>query len=600
MMAPMTKLLRKSVEWEWTEAQQTAFEYVKKVLTTKPLLIYPDFRLPFRVVTDASITGLGACLMQDQGHGWQPVAYASKVNSETEAKYGITELECLAVVWSIKLFRPYLYGRKFTIVTDHSALKWLMTSPNLTGKLHRWALTLQEFDFDVEYRPGTTNVVADALSRAPTTSAVLATVGRRRRTKRRPAESELSPREARGSGEASLATNEQQESVAGGRGGLDGAAGDALSPDTAWSTTATAGGEADISRGSTTVVVGVGHEKPASVLARGDEQQPASPTKGRQSASAVVSSSMADRTRSSARRLDGSVGVDDKRVAGVPTRPRELEPHVPARTTSVSVAPRSGLRSSTTVVDPVAAMTGNPAAVPAASKKRATRARAVEKSTETSGAASARLSRSEALRRTPAESREVCQDALLDVTVDGQQGSAGSKMDTAGGATRPTEGAGRTPPTPGPSRGARATRVEPTTGEGDKPRPAAEDAVANRPRTKTVVSGGLGQTTKSAKRAPRTTAADKPAVRRTTAEAATAGRQQRPAQLIRGGDGQPTTASGPVVNGVAQARTEQRAGERAGQREHDPTLQLTDDEIISAQAKSSLVQRLVKAGVHGV
>ncbi|KAE9071355.1 hypothetical protein PF010_g25904 [Phytophthora fragariae] len=124
--------------------------------------------------------------------------------------------------------------------------------------------------------------------------------------------------------------------------------------------------------------MGVGHEKPASVLARGDEQQPAPPTKGRQSASAVVSSSMADRTRSSARRLDESAGVDDKRVAGVPTRPRELEPHVPARTTSVSMASRSGLRSSTTVVDPVAAMTGNPAAVPAASKKRATRARAAE------------------------------------------------------------------------------------------------------------------------------------------------------------------------------------------------------------------------------
>ncbi|KAE9264847.1 hypothetical protein PF008_g32019, partial [Phytophthora fragariae] len=122
-------------------------------------------------------------------------------------------------------------------------------------------------------------------------------------------------------------------------------------------------------------------------------------------------------------------------------------------------------------------MTGNPAAVPAASKKRATRARAAEKSMETSGAVSARLSRSEALRRTPAESREVRQDALLDVTVDGQQGSARSKMDTAGGAMRPTDGAGRTPPTPGPSRGARATRVEPTTGEGDKPRPAAEDAV---------------------------------------------------------------------------------------------------------------------------
>ncbi|KAE9065509.1 hypothetical protein PF010_g28169 [Phytophthora fragariae] len=125
--------------------------------------------------------------MQDRGEGWQPVAYASKVNSTTEANYGITELECLAVVRAIKLFRPYLYGRRFTIITDHSALKWLMTSPNLTGKLHRWALTLQELDFDVQYRPGATNVVADALSRAPTTASVLAAMGKRRRARKRQA-----------------------------------------------------------------------------------------------------------------------------------------------------------------------------------------------------------------------------------------------------------------------------------------------------------------------------------------------------------------------------------------------------------------------------
>ncbi|KAE8973500.1 hypothetical protein PR001_g26291, partial [Phytophthora rubi] len=181
IMAPLTKLLRKSVEWNWNSEQEAAFIAVKEILTTKPLLIYPNFRLPFRVVTDASKIGLGACLMQDHGEGWRPVAYASKVNSAAESNYGITELECLAVVWAIKLFRPYLYDRRFTIVTDHSALKWLMKSPNLTGKLHRWALTLQEYEFEVEYRPGSTNVVADALSRAP----VLAAMGRRRRWRRR-------------------------------------------------------------------------------------------------------------------------------------------------------------------------------------------------------------------------------------------------------------------------------------------------------------------------------------------------------------------------------------------------------------------------------
>ncbi|GMF20951.1 unnamed protein product [Phytophthora fragariaefolia] len=83
---------------------------------------------------------------------------------------------CLAVVWSVTLFRPYLYGRSFTIVMDHAALKWLMTRPNLAGRLHRWSLTLQEYEFVIEYRPGETNVVVDALSRAP--AAVRMAVGK--------------------------------------------------------------------------------------------------------------------------------------------------------------------------------------------------------------------------------------------------------------------------------------------------------------------------------------------------------------------------------------------------------------------------------------
>ncbi|OWZ06759.1 Gag-pol fusion protein [Phytophthora megakarya] len=187
LMAPMTKLLRKSTEWEWAADQEAAFTKVKEILTTRPLLVYPNFTKRFRLETDASKAGLGACLMQDCGDGWKPVAYASKVISPTEANYGITELECAAVVWAIKLFRPYLYGRLFTIVTDHAALRWLMTSPNLTGKLHRWALALQEFEFDVKYRPGSSNSVADALSRAPVAASVRAAVGRRRRSRERTA-----------------------------------------------------------------------------------------------------------------------------------------------------------------------------------------------------------------------------------------------------------------------------------------------------------------------------------------------------------------------------------------------------------------------------
>ncbi|KAE9038084.1 hypothetical protein PR001_g8114 [Phytophthora rubi] len=176
IVEPMTRLLKKDVQWDWSEAQEFAFERVKMLLTTRPLLLYPNFKLPFRLVTDANKVGLDAYLMQNHGHGWQPIAYGSKVNNSEESNYSIPELECLAVIWSIQLFRPYLYGRAFTIITDHAALKWLMTRPDLAGRLHRWSLVLQEYEFQVEYRPGSTNVVADALSRAP--AFVRAAIGR--------------------------------------------------------------------------------------------------------------------------------------------------------------------------------------------------------------------------------------------------------------------------------------------------------------------------------------------------------------------------------------------------------------------------------------
>lgn len=170
-MAPLTSLLRKTSVWRWGQEQDEAFLWAKAKLSVKPVLIYPDYTLPFKLTTDASKTGLGAVLSQDQGQGDQPVAFASKVNSPTVAKYSISELECLAVVWAVKQFRPHIYGRKFTIVTDHVALRWLMTAKEPAGRLHRWALTLQEYDFEIQYRPGRENHVADALSRGPAAEA---------------------------------------------------------------------------------------------------------------------------------------------------------------------------------------------------------------------------------------------------------------------------------------------------------------------------------------------------------------------------------------------------------------------------------------------
>ncbi|POM61781.1 Retrovirus-related Pol Polyprotein [Phytophthora palmivora] len=129
-MSPLTRLLRKATPWRWESEEVNAFDNIKMELTKRPLLVYPDFSKPFTLETDACAIGLGSVLMQDLGKGLQPVAYASKVNSVAESKYSITDLECFAVIWAIKLFRPYLFGRHFTLITDHIALTWLMTKKN--------------------------------------------------------------------------------------------------------------------------------------------------------------------------------------------------------------------------------------------------------------------------------------------------------------------------------------------------------------------------------------------------------------------------------------------------------------------------------------
>jgi transposase InsO family protein len=164
---PLRRLEKKGVPFIWGPEQEAAFEDLRLVLSTDVILAYPDFGRPFRLETDASSYGLGAILAQEVNGDWRPVAYASRALSKAEQNYSATECECLAIVWAIEKFRPYIHGDDFTVVTDHSALRWLMTRPDITGRLGRWALKLQEYRPTIVYRKGTSNGNADALSRDP-------------------------------------------------------------------------------------------------------------------------------------------------------------------------------------------------------------------------------------------------------------------------------------------------------------------------------------------------------------------------------------------------------------------------------------------------
>ncbi|MHB1799647.1 MAG: RNase H-like domain-containing protein, partial [Vulcanimicrobiaceae bacterium] len=170
---PLNTLLRKGNVYRWNDRCQKAFQELKERLKRSPILTYPDFSKPFILYTDASMVGLGAVLSQQQDDGEGVIAYASRSLSKAERNYSITELECLAIVWATSQFRPYLYGRKFSIITDHVALKWLMEIKSPSGRLARWSLKLQEHEMDIQHRSGKKHGNADAMSRIDDTGRIL-------------------------------------------------------------------------------------------------------------------------------------------------------------------------------------------------------------------------------------------------------------------------------------------------------------------------------------------------------------------------------------------------------------------------------------------
>lgn len=152
----------------WTPACQQAFEMIIDKLTTSPVLAFADPTLPYILHTDASSTGLGAALYQEQEGQLRVVAYASRGLSRSESRYPAHKLEFLALKWSVtEKFSDYLYGNQFTVVTDSNPLTYILTSAKLDATSYRWLAALSTFSFKLQYRPGKQNGDADALSRRP-------------------------------------------------------------------------------------------------------------------------------------------------------------------------------------------------------------------------------------------------------------------------------------------------------------------------------------------------------------------------------------------------------------------------------------------------
>lgn len=162
---PLNTVTKKNVKFEWTTECQNAFDELKTKLMNPPILAYPNFQKEFIITTDASDYALGAVLSQGEAGNDLPISYASRTLNKFELNKPPIEKELLAVHWAINFFRPYIYGKKFTVVTDHRPLISLFSHTNPSPKLTRIRIDLADYDFTVQYKQGKLNVNADALSR---------------------------------------------------------------------------------------------------------------------------------------------------------------------------------------------------------------------------------------------------------------------------------------------------------------------------------------------------------------------------------------------------------------------------------------------------
>jgi transposase InsO family protein len=172
VLAPLYLLLRKDTFWMWGIEQERAFEKTKELLTSLPILVHFDGAKDLFLECDASPYGLGAVIMHHIDGFYRPIAYASRALHDAESKYSQLEKEALAVIFGVRKFHSYLFGRQFTLISDHKPLLGLMSEERpvpvlAAGRIQRWALELSNYDYKMIHRSGISIQRADALSRLP-------------------------------------------------------------------------------------------------------------------------------------------------------------------------------------------------------------------------------------------------------------------------------------------------------------------------------------------------------------------------------------------------------------------------------------------------
>ena len=164
LLGPLTALTKKNARFVWTGKCEQCFQELKRRLVTAPVLALPRESGDFVVYSDASKKGLGCVLMQNGN----VIAYASRQLKPYEQNYPTHDLELGAVVFALKIWRHYLYGKQCEIYTDHKSLKYFFTQKELNMRQRRWLKLIKDYDCEINYHSGKANVVVDTLSRKST------------------------------------------------------------------------------------------------------------------------------------------------------------------------------------------------------------------------------------------------------------------------------------------------------------------------------------------------------------------------------------------------------------------------------------------------